>query len=189
MWIFDKIDVNTNVLGIPYYREQSQGHSYENLRENPSAIDQLPEPQKAAALYDFIKEINSSASAFQSFGCEKWEQPWTHPQFPDFTFRSGSYVDIAFADVNLCRTQDRIWKLIDNYRTYGQECIPHPGVHVGFEVRATGSLDLGGWWTLEFWNYGMGRTENEANYWWAEGIRCFKGFLLDQSVERPATGG
>jgi hypothetical protein len=182
MWIIDKVDVNMKPLGVPYFRDATEGHSYENLRENPTAIDQLPEPCKAPALYDFVKEINSSASIFQTFGCEKWQTPWSHPQFPDFPVRSGSYTDIAFADVNRCRSQEPLWKLIADYRVHGPRCVAYDTVHINFEIRASVNFEWGNWWTLEFWNYGIGRNETEAEHWWAEGMRCFKEFLLEQSA-------
>jgi hypothetical protein len=181
MWIIDQVDVNMKPLGIPYFRDDPESHNYETLREKPTAIDQLPELRKAPALYDFIKEINSSASIFQTFGCAKWQQPWSHPQFPDFPIRSGSYIDIAFADVNRCRTQERLWKLIADYRVYGPSCLAYDTVQVNFEIRVSVNSDWGNWWTLQFWNFGIGRTDNEADKWWTEGMRCFKTFLLEQS--------
>jgi hypothetical protein len=182
MWINESVDVDTKPLEVPYLTDESQGHNYENLRENPSLIDQLPEPRKAPALYDFIKEINSPKSIFQTFGCEKWQGPWSHPSVPpEFSSQSGSYIEFAFADVNLCRSQQPLWKLIGQYRVYGAKCIAHSMVQVIFEIRGATNIDLGNWWTLEFWNYGIGQTEIEADKWWAEGIRCFKEFLLIQS--------
>lgn len=56
-------------------------------------------------------------------------------------------------------------------------------VQVIFEIRPAVNVEWGNWWTLEFWNYGIGQTEIEAEQWWAEGIGCFKRFLLEQSSE------
>jgi hypothetical protein len=184
MWINECVDVDMKPLGVPYFRDESQGHNYENLREDRSLIDHLPEPKKAPALYDFINEINSPESIFQTFGCEKWQGPWSHPNVPpEFSLQSGSYIEFAFADVNLCRSQLPLWKLIDEYRVYGPKYIAHSMVQVIFEIRAAINVEWGSWWTLEFWNYGIGQTEVEADKWWAEGIRCFKEFLLLQSTE------
>jgi hypothetical protein len=184
MWINEKVEVDAKPLEIPYLNDESQGHNYENLRENPSLIDQLPEPRKAPALYDFIKEINSPKSIFQTFGCEKWQGPWSHPSVPaEFSLQSGSYIEFAFADVNLCRSQEPLWKLIELYRIYGHRCIAHSMVQVIFEIRPAVNVEWGSWWTLEFWNYGLGQTETEAEQWWAEGISCCKRFLLEQSSE------
>lgn len=182
MWINERVNVETKPLEVPYLLDESQGHNYENLRDNPCLIDQLPEPRRVPALYDFMKEINSPKSIFQTFGCEKWQQPFSHPSMPpEFSWQSGSYIEFAFADVNLCRSQDPLWKLIDQYRVYGHRCIEHSMVQVIFEVRAATNAELGNWWTLEFWNYGIGQTKIEADQWWAEGIGCFKRYLLEQS--------
>jgi hypothetical protein len=97
------------------------------------------------------------------------------------SLQAGSYIEFAFADVNLCRSQEPLWKLIGQYRVYGPKCISHSMVQVIFEIRAATNAEWGNWWTLEFWNYGIGRNEVEADQWWVEGIICFKTFLLEQS--------
>jgi hypothetical protein len=184
MWINEAVNVEVKPLEVPYVLNESQGHNYENLRDNPGLIDQLPELRQAPALYDFIKEINAPRSIFQTFGCAKWQQPFAHPSVPpEFSLQSGSYIEFSFADVNLCRSQEPLWKMIEQYRVYGPKCIAHSMVQVIFEIRAATNAEWGNWWTLEFWNYGIGRTEVEADQWWAEGIICFKAFLLEQSSE------
>jgi hypothetical protein len=88
MWINEAVKVEMKPLEVHYLLNESQGHNYENLRQNPSLIDQLPEPCKTPALYDFIREINSPKSIFQTFGCEKWQQPFAHPSVPPALFAS-----------------------------------------------------------------------------------------------------
>ncbi|MBZ5505811.1 MAG: hypothetical protein LAO78_10020 [Acidobacteriia bacterium] len=184
MWFSDKIEILEKPLGIPYSRDDEGSHSYENLRENPGALDLIPELRKARALHEFVKDLNSHPSIFQSFGCEKWINfGYSHPRVPpEYSFHSGSYVDIAFADLNACRSQQSLLELIDTYRLYGSKCIEHNMVQVMFNMRPTVNFHWGNWWTLEFWNYGLGRTEQEAEHWWAEGVRCFKQFLMERST-------
>ncbi len=184
MWIRPEVEVNLKPLGIPYYREDSEGHSYENLRQNPSAIDLIPEVKKAAALYDFVKEINSGESIFQTFGCEKWmNTDFSHRNVPpEFHFQAGSYIDIAFANLDTCRTQNAISVLTERYRLHSAKFVDGNMTQVFFEIRGSTNVDWGNWWTLEYWNYGTGQTEHEADHWWAESLRFFKAFLLDQST-------
>jgi hypothetical protein len=184
MWFAKNVEVLEKLLGIPYFREDEGSHSYENLRENPEALDALPELRKAPALYEFVKDLNSHQSIFQTFGCEKWiNTGYTHPNVPpQFSFHSGSYIDVAFADLNSCRSQEPLLEIVERYRIYGSKSIEHSMVQVMFNMRHTGNVDCGHWWTLEFWNYGLGRTEQEAEHWWAEGVRSFKTFLLEQST-------
>jgi hypothetical protein len=182
MYFFPDIEVNEKPLGIPYLREDETSHSFVDLRQNPGAIDDLPEPKKRQPLYEFVKAINEPSSQFQTFGCETWEQPWTHPNAPGIVTRVGSYVDIAFANLSLCRNQLLLRSLIKQYQKYGHQCIEYNGCNVEFELRLTVG-EPGQWWTLEFWNYGIGRNSKEAEHWWAEGMRCFQTFL----VSRPET--
>jgi hypothetical protein len=182
MWIRPEVEVHLKTLGIPYCREESEGHNYENLWQNPAAIDLIPEVKKAAALYDFVKEINSPPSIFQTFGCEKWmNTDFSAPNIPpEFHFHAGSYVDIAFADLEMCRTQKATLELIERFRLRSTKFVDGNTTQVLFEIRNTTNVDWGNWWTLEYWQYGTGRTEQEAEHWWAEGMCFFKAFLLDQ---------
>jgi hypothetical protein len=177
---YPEIEVLTKPLVIPYVRDTTEGCSYMNLRETPEAIEQLPELRKRKPLYDFVKAINAPSSPFQTFGCETWQSPWSHEQLPGFVTRVGSYVDLTFVDTGLCRSQQALRNLVRSYQLYGQACVEHVAILVGFNLRLTTNLETDQWWTLEFWNYGVGRNDQEAEHWWAEGLRCFKTFLLDR---------
>lgn len=182
MFFATEIEVIEKPLGIPYFRADLDSHSFVDLR-HAAAIEQLPELKKRQALYDFVKAVNEPSSQFQTFGCETWDEPWEHPEAPGFVTRVGSYVDVTFANLILCRNQSLLRNLIRQFQKYGQECIAHNCSWVMFNLRRTVNLEHGQWWTLELWNYGIGRNRAEAEQWWADGLRCFQTFLLD----RPET--
>jgi hypothetical protein len=110
--------------------------------------------------YDF----HAPTSPYQTFGCEKWSKPWSHQKFPGFTTGFGSYVDIALADVSLCATPQSYNEVVDEFREYLKGAATHDGMHVAFEVTPTGGGNLL-WYTLNYWNYGVGRSESEAKQW------------------------
>jgi hypothetical protein len=178
MYIHESIKVERKPLGIPYYRpdDESRSHGYVNLRQQPEAIEDLPELKGCAPLRDFVTALNAEDSPFETLGCEKWMEPWSHEQFPGFVTRHGSYVDIALADKSQCSTPDVYHDLIHAFRAYAQEHPVYDVMHVYFALRPTVSADQA-WWTLEFWNYGIGRNGADAERWWEEGICYFQGFL------------
>jgi hypothetical protein len=66
--------------------------------------------------------------------------------------------------------------LVNDFRTYATANPVYDVMHVHFSFRRTISADVA-WWTLCFWNYGIGRTDKEAERWWTEGLRYFQVFL------------
>jgi hypothetical protein len=177
MYIHDSIKVEQKPLGIPYYKpDDPKSHGYVNLRQQPDMIEALPELQGCVPLRDFVTALNAENSPFETFGCEKWSEAWSHEQFPGFVTRHGSYVDIALAEKSKCGTPDIYHDLVKAFRTYAQEHPVYDVMHVYFVLRPTVCADRA-WWTLEFWNYGIGRTGEDAERWWAKGLRYFQGFL------------
>jgi hypothetical protein len=177
---FYELEIYDKPLGIPYLRiDDPKSHGYVNLRSNPGEIELLPELIDAPKLREFLLAINAPHSKFQTFGCEKWVSPWSNECLPGFTSRYGSYVDISFADIRHALQQASYDAIISGYRGYGNTKIPHGGVQTGFALRPTMSANgsIKAWWTLEFWNFGIGRSEIEAQTWWSRGIDCFWEFL------------
>jgi hypothetical protein len=182
MYIHDPIEVEQKPLGIPYHRPDSdlKSHGYVNLRQQPEMVEVLPELQGCTPLRDFVAALNKGNSPFETLGCEKWSAPWAHEKFPGFIARHGSYVDIALLEKSKCSTPDVYHDLVREFRTYAEQHPVYDVMHVHFVLRPTVSMNQT-WWTLEYWNYGIGRTDEEAERWWAEGLRYFQSFLEAQA--------
>ncbi len=178
MYIHDEIKIEDSPLGTPYLRPEDDltSHSYVNLRAQPDLSAILPELQKAAPLKEFVIALNAQGSPYETFGCEKWSSDWSHEQFAGFNTRHGSYVDFALCEKARCDTPMIYFSLIDEFRSYAKANPVYDVIHVHFTLRQTISFDLA-WWTLCVWNYGIGRSDKEAERWWAEGLRYFRTFL------------
>jgi hypothetical protein len=178
MYIHDKVEIEESPLGIPYFRPKDDlnSHSYVNLRAEPDQITALPELQKSVPLREFVAALNAVGSRFETFGCEKWASPWTHDQFPGFNTRHGSYVDFALCEKLQCGSPDTYFALIEELRSYSAANPIYDVIHIHFTLRKTGGYDLA-WWSLCVWNYGIGRSDKEAEKWWAEGLRYFQTFM------------
>jgi hypothetical protein len=183
MFINDEIQIAEKTLGIPYYRhiDDPKSHRYVNLRQKPDAIAELPELQDCPPLREFVSALNAPPSPFETFGCEKWSQPWSAVEFPGLTVRHGSYVDIAFVDRDLCATPKTYYQLIDRFRQYASVNRTYDVMHAFFALQQAVSANQS-WWTLSPWIYGIGQTEKEAARWWAEGLNYLLTFLLAQDL-------
>jgi hypothetical protein len=183
MWIFDDVPIKQDhPMGVPYFRppEDGSSHSYVNLRQNPDLIDDLPELRNSVHLREFVLALNSQSSPYQTFGCEKWITDWSHPQFPGFTIRSGSYADIAYANIARCSSPAVFQELVADLRQYSRENRVYDMMHVGFEIKPTVG-PAGQWWTLDYYNFGIGKSEQEAEHWWAQGLDYIGKFLLQRA--------
>ena len=118
MYIHDEITIKETPLGVPYARSErdQMSHDYVNLREQPDFVALLPELRDAPSLRSLVEALNSTNGPFETYGCEKWSQPWSHEQFPGFNMRFGSYVDFAFVEKRQCQTQNIYHQLVNSFR-------------------------------------------------------------------------
>src|SRR5712664_40501 len=180
MYVHDEVEIRQKPMGVPYGRHgDPASHSYVNLRDNPESIDLLPEFRDSIPLREFVRALNMPSSPYQTFGCAKWSEAWSNPLFPDFITRFGSYVDFAFADVSLCGSADAYQSLIAEFREYTVVNRSYDVMHTGFEITPTVNA-TNQWFTLSYYNFGMGRSAAESERWWAEGLSYFQRFLFSR---------
>jgi hypothetical protein len=162
-------------LAIPYYRDDPNSHSYVDLKLEPAREMELPELQKNSVLRDLVLTVNAQ-TCLQTFGCELWlTYPWTGTLWPEYTYRAGSYLDLSFTD-DRRNNRGAYEQLIDDFI---KTKTATPTTHVGFQhksILTAPRTHLGIIW----WNWGAGRTEEEANDKWEQGIRLFKEFVIEK---------
>jgi hypothetical protein len=163
-------------LGIPYHRNDPDSHDYINLKLEPERERELPELTKNPILRDVVLAINAS-TALQTFGCEVWLNTAAKSPWAEYTYEAGSYLDLGFTDA---RKMDRgtYSQLIDDFV---KTKIAKATTMVGFQhktILAPPAPSLGIIW----WNWGFGRTREEAENAWALGIQLFKEFVLERYV-------
>jgi hypothetical protein len=163
-------------LGIPYHRNAPDGHPYINLKLEPERELELPELQKSPILRDLVLTI-TRGTCLQTFGCEVWltnraQSPW--PQQPEYSFQAGSYLDLAFTD-DRKMSREAYQQLIDDFVKSEISRLRQWSV-----CNTKRFLTLHKPTGVIWWNWGWGRTRDEAETNWAQGIRLFKEFVLEK---------
>jgi hypothetical protein len=166
---------------VPYfYAERPDGninYGFFDLRDNPAAVDAIPEADKVPGLAKFLRAVASLMTS----ACEAhvFDRGADHDP-PEQRFQGGSYVVIEYRDLDKCRDPDRYVKLA-GYVLHG--VAPTDGHIVGYEfviepLKTFFGHD--GCFALEAKGIGMGASEDEA---WAA-LDYAMGTMAD-SISRP----
>ena len=86
-----ELSIEFNPTGIPYWRDEPDGHSWFDLVANPEAINELPELEREPALKEAVALLNSADSNLETVGCECWNQ-----DNGQGTYNFGSYIATHF---------------------------------------------------------------------------------------------
>jgi hypothetical protein len=184
------LKIGEATLTIPYdpaQRKESYNYGYVDLKANPHLIDTIPEVQGWHELSDLLKSINSSSSRFQSLGCEKSYSDFADVNYPSLTTKLVSYVDVAFADINLNSIKSNFEYLINEICIFSGNYNLSEFFFVDYELTPTfyENWSLQGW-CLSIWVGGHGNSENEARDNWASPIAVLRDFFRRDSIPNLA---
>lgn len=172
----NEVPEEDNPLGIPYSRTDSLSHDYVDLKVSPELAKELPELQKSPLINDVVMALTLHTS-LRTLGCEVWPvtHPWTGTPWAGYDYRVQSYLDIAFDDERR-NNREAYNELIEEFITSKKA---PPKTHVVLQhkrIIVAPQPYLG----LIWWNFGAGRTEEEAQEAWTLGMTLFKEFALEK---------
>ncbi|HET9086011.1 MAG TPA: hypothetical protein VFN53_00650 [Acidobacteriaceae bacterium] len=102
---------------LPWHSEDGSLR-YVDLRQEPSAVEQISEAQEFPSLAAALRRWNTAASPVFTVKCDIWSYPaelFDAEDFPGFDFAQGSYVDLVSTDMYkfqsfaACERQLRAW--------------------------------------------------------------------------------
>lgn len=169
-------------LPVPYHAvDRGDGgvnYGYMNLRANPALIDFVPELQDSPELLELIKNINLLTGQFQTLGCEKALNTYSHIEETQLALQFCSYVDVAFVDPRLNTTRTNYENLFDCFKGYIAGSQMPLFLSIKWEIQPTSFLEdhIQGY-SVAIWVCGFGATEQETRANWSSGIDAIKGFL------------
>jgi hypothetical protein len=177
---------NDTPLGLHYHRDRPEGHDFIDLKAEPERWQELPELKRSATFSDVVLTITKQ-TVLQTLGCEFWmndssRSPW--PEQPEYSFQVGSYVDLAFTDPRKM-SRDAYSQLMNDFV---KSKTAKPTTQVGLQHK-TIVVHSQSYLGMIWWNWGFGRTHQEAETSWAFGIQLFKEFVLERYPAMQGTRG
>jgi len=149
-------------MGIPYYRseDETESHSYINLKTNPEQINLIPEIQGWPKLEEAIRTLNAPDSIFETTGCAKWFFP--DPNSPDIK-RLVTYLGFCLSDTKARRN---VYNLYGFFHTFSEflysKTLPE-NLTMQYVIKDTGfNGDTVKGWSVDLEMIGSGSSEAEA---------------------------
>ncbi|MFB3923747.1 MAG: hypothetical protein ACE145_18640 [Terriglobia bacterium] len=97
--LHQEIDRGDETLEIPWFDPDNPQRRYLDLKAQHGLAAEIEECHERPALANFLRQINSSSSAFRTAKCDVWETTdLTEDERRDFglPYKVGSYVDLLF---------------------------------------------------------------------------------------------
>jgi hypothetical protein len=169
---------------VPYFNvERADGqinHGFFDLRDNPDAVDTIPEAAKVSGLAKFLRAVAAHESIMTS-ACEAgvFDRGADHDP-PEQRFQGGSFVVIEYRDLDKCRDADRYVNLA-GYILHGVAPTDDHIVSYEFVIEPLKHFfGNDGCFALQAKGIGMGATESEA---WASLDYAMS--AMADSISRP----
>ena len=190
---------------VPYFNpdehDPAHRHEYVDLRENPAAIDDLPEIVTCPAFRDYLLQINGGQSIFRTFGCsyvfsasETHEvgppiPPSTEPQTETYSALASSYMHVAFAELDRCANRDDYYRLCGRLSQHlwsnpnyaeSDDGVEHFTVGIAFEWLRLVGEHKGTVLSIDCETTGF--TDDEARENWIALMADISGFLAAENL-------
>lgn len=197
MWAEWSVELGANSprLGIPWSSPDGVLR-YFDLKRHPELMGSLPEASKFPALREFLSEINSAASPWETAKCDLWgsDEITVEEEVFGMPRKFGSYIDILFSASHLWRSFAHHEKLARRITSKLRavtvefttaEFIIRAGVRPiqasssPEDCRSGSSVEEGFYFT--FYLYGYGEEEAEACERWSIALNRVQSKLVQLS--------
>ncbi|WP_263411362.1 hypothetical protein [Terriglobus tenax] len=167
------------VLVIPWQAEGT-AHAFVDLREDPDALDSIPEADDHAALLHALRSLNAARSPVYTAKCDAWEmydselemlqmEMLLEPDEAPCGF--ASYIDLLWRDRNAFLSPHKLTPLLDRLTRLAGK-LEHPMAKLEFILRPAvtdfGMVQEG--YAVTLYVKALGQDANEAYRHWADAL-------------------
>ncbi|HEY1214390.1 MAG TPA: hypothetical protein VGE93_12220 [Bryobacteraceae bacterium] len=168
------------VLVLPWQAEGS-AHAFVDLRDDPDALDSIPEADDHAALLHALRSLNVSRSPVYTAKCDAWELDEAEldalrmellidsPEDAPEGF--ASYIDVLWRDRNAFLSPHKLTPLLDRLTRLAGK-LEHPTAKLEFILRPAvtdfGMVQEG--YAVSLYVKAVGQDANDAYLHWADAL-------------------
>ena len=169
-------------LPIPYGRpDADESYPYIDLCQSPADLDRIPEARDFPALQNFLREVNGPSSAFRTMGCITIPRAVEGFQFP---YEMRSYIDVGFDEWGWGEDAENIFVVYYQFTNFIRQIeknrigkTDHVQLNLNLKNASLRAAKLS-FWSMEWWTFAYGQTQEEAIEAWGTAIDILREFLL-----------
>lgn len=177
------------IQDIRGHPDDGESHPYVDLRQIPELIARIPEARGFPSLHRFLSEINGPQRAFRTMGCITIpHEREGYDEGHSFAYEMRSYIDVGFNTWGWGSDPENIFvvyyhftQFVHNYQDkvrIGK--VDNVQFRLNLKPAALQNLSF---WSMEWWTFAYGSTQQEAIDAWSVAIEILQEFLIFYSPE------